>query len=24
MVNRNLIRELELGDEIDQEIELAM
>lgn len=24
MVNRNLIRELELGDELDQEIELAM
>ena len=24
MVNRNLIRELELGDELDQELELAM
>ena len=24
MVNRNLIRELELGDELNQELELAM
>ena len=24
MVNRNLIRELELGDDLDQELELAM
>jgi small subunit ribosomal protein S1 len=24
MVNRNLIRELEIGDELDQEIDLAM